>query len=165
MGGAYFLLVVRSRIHCRSTFLEVVMSCGMWPVVPRSVARVRVSIHLWDSTWLSAKETTPCPPCALAGSAVAPAGERVLGVVESVDGRGFDRDVRHAPTLCRASDTGKGRVSRWRSRRVRGSGRIGELSGLRLGHRDVAQLGSALDWGSRGRRFKSCHPDWKVPGT
>jgi MerR family transcriptional regulator, redox-sensitive transcriptional activator SoxR len=26
-------------------------------------------------------------------------------------------------------------------------------------HRDVAQLGSALDWGSRGRRFKSCRPD------
>ena len=23
----------------------------------------------------------------------------------------------------------------------------------------VAQLGSALDWGSRGRRFKSCHSD------
>ena len=26
-------------------------------------------------------------------------------------------------------------------------------------HRAVAQLGSALDWGSRGRRFKSCQPD------
>jgi hypothetical protein len=25
--------------------------------------------------------------------------------------------------------------------------------------RAVAQLGSALDWGSRGRRFKSCQPD------
>jgi hypothetical protein len=25
----------------------------------------------------------------------------------------------------------------------------------------VAQLGSALDWGSRGRRFKSCRPDWR----
>ena len=25
--------------------------------------------------------------------------------------------------------------------------------------RTVAQLGSALDWGSRGRRFKSCQPD------
>ena len=25
--------------------------------------------------------------------------------------------------------------------------------------RDVAQPGSALDWGSRGRRFESCHPD------
>ena len=24
----------------------------------------------------------------------------------------------------------------------------------------MAQLGSALDWGSRGRRFKSCQPDW-----
>ena len=27
--------------------------------------------------------------------------------------------------------------------------------------RAVAQLGSALDWGSRGRRFKSCQPDQK----
>ena len=27
-------------------------------------------------------------------------------------------------------------------------------------HRDVAQLGSALDWGSSGRRFKSSHPDF-----
>ena len=32
------------------------------------------------------------------------------------------------------------------------------------GDRDVAQLGSALDWGSRGRRFKSCRPDRKGPG-
>ncbi len=30
---------------------------------------------------------------------------------------------------------------------------------LRRGIRAVAQLGSALDWGSRGRRFKSCQPD------
>ena len=28
--------------------------------------------------------------------------------------------------------------------------------------RDVAQSGSALEWGSRGRRFKSFHPDQKV---
>lgn len=27
------------------------------------------------------------------------------------------------------------------------------------GRRDVAQSGSALEWGSRGRRFKSFHPD------
>jgi hypothetical protein len=26
-------------------------------------------------------------------------------------------------------------------------------------HLGVAQLGSALEWGSRGRRFKSSHPD------
>src|SRR5450756_176956 len=32
------------------------------------------------------------------------------------------------------------------------------------GQRDVAQLGSALDWGSRGRRFKSCHPDSERAG-
>ena len=28
-----------------------------------------------------------------------------------------------------------------------------------LARRDVAQSGSALEWGSRGRRFKSFHPD------
>lgn len=28
--------------------------------------------------------------------------------------------------------------------------------------RDVAQSGSALEWGSRGRRFKSFHPDQKA---
>jgi hypothetical protein len=27
------------------------------------------------------------------------------------------------------------------------------------GERAVAQFGSALDWGSSGRRFKSCQPD------
>ncbi len=26
----------------------------------------------------------------------------------------------------------------------------------------MAQLGSALDWGSRGRRFKSCQPDRNI---
>ena len=30
--------------------------------------------------------------------------------------------------------------------------------------RDVAQSGSALEWGSRGRRFKSSHPDQKFQG-
>ena len=29
-------------------------------------------------------------------------------------------------------------------------------------YRDVAQLGSALDLGSRGRRFESCHPDQMI---
>ena len=32
---------------------------------------------------------------------------------------------------------------------------------LKSEQRDVAQLGSAPDWGSGGRRFKSCHPDRK----
>ena len=27
----------------------------------------------------------------------------------------------------------------------------------------MAQLGSALDWGSSGRRFKSCQPDHRKP--
>lgn len=26
-------------------------------------------------------------------------------------------------------------------------------------HLGVAQFGSVLEWGSRGRRFDSCHPD------
>ncbi len=29
--------------------------------------------------------------------------------------------------------------------------------------RAVAQLGSARDWGSRGRRFESGQPDWETP--
>jgi GTP-binding protein len=33
---------------------------------------------------------------------------------------------------------------------------------LKIEPRDVAQLGSAPDWGSGGRRFKSCHPDRKA---
>ncbi len=42
----------------------------------------------------------------------------------------------------------------------RSCGRLYRLSreGLRE-HRDVAQFGSALDWGSRGRRFESGRPD------
>ena len=28
-----------------------------------------------------------------------------------------------------------------------------------LAIRDVAQSGSVLVWGTRGRKFKSCHPD------
>ena len=50
------------------------------------------------------------------------------------------------------------------SQRAAVAARIGELFGLRSGLRDVAQLGSALDWGSRGRRFKSCHPDRRDEG-
>ena len=30
-------------------------------------------------------------------------------------------------------------------------------------HLGVAQLGSVLEWGSRGREFKSLHPDQKKP--
>ena len=37
------------------------------------------------------------------------------------------------------------------------------VSFARKGIRAVAQLGSALDWGSRGRRFKSCQPDRPGP--
>ena len=39
------------------------------------------------------------PPLALAGWAIPATGERVLGIVETVGGRGFDGDVRHPPTL------------------------------------------------------------------
>ncbi len=30
-----------------------------------------------------------------------------------------------------------------------------------IGYLGVAQFGSAPDWGSGGRKFKSCHPDHK----
>ena len=30
---------------------------------------------------------------------------------------------------------------------------------MKAGNRDVAQVGRALDLGSRGRRFESCHSD------
>src|SRR5579859_3183492 len=40
--------------------------------------------------------------------------------------------------------------------------RCAKVIGVRMGGRDVAQFGSALDWGSRGRRFKSGRPDQKV---
>ena len=55
-----------------------------------------------------------------------------------------------------------GRTCNRASSRSREGGRggcdiVGPASGTE--RRDVAQLGSALDWGSRGRRFKSCHPD------
>ncbi len=94
--------------------------------------------------------TTAGMPCAAAGiPGNTPVTDAAPGVSPMI------------PAMVRA---GGGLVSP-RSRGVRGSGRIVELSGLRLGLRDVAQLGSALDWGSRGRRFKSCHPDRKVPGT
>ena len=31
-----------------------------------------------------------------------------------------------------------------------------------INNRDVAQSGSVLVWGARGRKFKSCHPDLKI---
>ena len=43
-----------------------------------------------------------------------------------------------------------------------GSSAVTTRYGSKIEQRDVAQLGSALDWGSRGRRFKSCHPDRKA---
>ena len=58
---------------------------------------------------------------------------------------------------------------------VRAEGRAGPQgakeeivgSGLQTGpltNRDVAQPGSAPDWGSGGRRFESCHPDQYLQG-
>ena len=43
--------------------------------------------------------------------------------------------------------------------RVVGSRGIGVGKKQRLKIRGVAQLGSVLAWGARGRRFKSGHPD------
>src|SRR5579875_1563000 len=39
------------------------------------------------------------------------------------------------------------------------SGRLSTCCRRSGGDRAVAQFGSALDWGSSGRRFKSCQPD------
>jgi hypothetical protein len=55
-------------------------------------------------------------------------------------------------------------VARRRQARLRqgdGSSAVGcrPAAGARIGDRAVAQFGSALDWGSSGRRFKSCQPD------
>ena len=40
-------------------------------------------------------------------------------------------------------------------------GRLSTAVSALTGDRAVAQFGSALDWGSSGRRFKSCQPDHK----
>ena len=63
-------------------------------------------------------------------------------------------------------------VAELRSRRLerlgvhehaRGCRYDGQVASEEIGrHRDVAQLGSAPDWGSGGRRFKSCQPDSKM---
>ena len=37
--------------------------------------------------------------------------------------------------------------------------------GARKANPGVAKFGIALEWGSRGRRFDSCHSDQKVPIT
>ena len=48
--------------------------------------------------------------------------------------------------------------------KVAGSIPTGRAILIKNEYRDVAQLGSALDLGSRGRRFKSCHPDHYLAG-
>ncbi len=69
---------------------------------------------------------------------------------------------------CRLGPSGRGddRPRRLENRARRG---LEFPGGPAVARRAVAQLGSALDWGSRGRRFKSCQPDrwpgaWMVPG-
>ena len=77
------------------------------------------------------------------------------------------RRARWTPWTHRSSGTTRRRCSTRRRTMAcgtRGHGRLTEDRAVgywRLAGaiRDVAQLGSALDWGSRGRRFKSCHPD------
>ena len=56
--------------------------------------------------------------------------------------------------MCICADSSTGQSVWLRTRRLR----VRFLLGAPL-YRDVAQLGSALDLGSRGHRFKSCHPD------
>ena len=58
-------------------------------------------------------------------------------------------------------DEPAGRRGQARLRRGDGSAAVGcrPAAGALIGDRAVAQFGSALDWGSSGRRFKSCQPD------
>ena len=49
-------------------------------------------------------------------------------------------------------------------RSMQGSALAALVLGRSSEHRDVAQLGSALDWGSRGREFESRRPDRKDAG-
>ena len=63
------------------------------------------------------------------------------------------------PTRARRPDTSAGGVGRFRGH-AEAAVVFPSLHWPRAwGIRAVAQLGSALDWGSRGRRFKSCQPD------
>jgi hypothetical protein len=63
-------------------------------------------------------------------------------------------DVRRRPMPgVPALRLGRSGVWRWHC------GRLSTAAGGSTGERAVAQFGSALDWGSSGRRFKSCQPD------
>ena len=74
-----------------------------------------------------------------------------VGLFVSVRGRVddpalSDEDAGHGPSVAAGS----------------ASGLVNPRAGVYDGPqtiRGVAQLGSAFDWGSKGRRFKSCHPD------
>ena len=50
-------------------------------------------------------------------------------------------------------------TSRWVGASFAVCGRLSTCCRCSGGMRAVAQFGSALDWGSSGRRFKSCQPD------
>ncbi len=100
------------------------------------------SIHHWH------QQEAPSPPpvraCSASAKRSADAGAMTISVML--------RRYAGSPT-CRR---------RVRSRALRRAGRMVELPARGRRIRDVAQLGSALDWGSRGRRFKSCRPDGKA---
>ena len=84
------------------------------------------------------------------------------GVVPAVHRAPAARGVRlrrHARCTCSSARAAGSASSRFRCRREAAIRFTGPRVVRRRGHRAVAQFGSALDWGSRGRRFKSCQPD------
>ena len=68
------------------------------------------------------------------------------------------KDVRQSARRPHGSGVA-GRARRTRACRGRSIGLNGPFGRLSRFGRGVAQPGSALDWGSRGRRFESCRPD------
>ena len=93
----------------------------------------------------------------LAGDAVAAARVRRAGRASRFQLRSVDaRDRRRAGTAKPPRRRLRALTAVTPSRRRRREASLGRF-------RDVAQPGSAPDWGSGGRRFESCHPDQFSP--
>ena len=75
-------------------------------------------------------------------------------------GRSSASPARPSGSRCACGRSAAARAERPHRRRAT-LGAVGSIRPV-WGSRDVAQLGSALDWGSRGRRFKSCRPDGEI---
>ena len=96
------------------------------------------------------------------------AGVLALTAAKTLTDRGRRCPARSCPGPCRSPGA---RVPGAHSRATRSTARAtwreaaprcAIVIGSVMDGRDVAQFGSALDWGSRGRRFKSCRPDGEI---